>query len=154
RYEIDVALDGPVGEHAGRLWGGNLVMIAALLGTPYFPRVRGGILVVEDVNEPAYKIERLFYQLAHAGVLARQRAIVFGDFDSVTPMPNDNGFDLAAVVARVRDIAGVPVYTGLPYGHTARKVTLPIGARATLVARRGGRATLGLAGYPSLAVRA
>ncbi len=154
RYEIDVALDGPVGEHAGRLWGGNLVMIAALLGTPYFPRVRGGILVVEDVNEPAYKIERLFYQLAHAGALARQRAIVFGDFDPVTPMPNDNGFDLAAVVARVRDIAGVPVYTGLPYGHTARKLTLPIGARATLVARRGGRATLDLAGYPSLAKRA
>ena len=42
-------------EFSGRLWGGNLVMLAALLGTPYFPRVRGGILVVEDVNEPAYK---------------------------------------------------------------------------------------------------
>lgn len=153
RHEIDVALEGPIGEHVGRLWGGNLVMVAAMLGTPYFPRIRGGVLVVEDVNEPAYKIERLFYQLAHAGVLARQRAIVLGDFDPVTPMPNDNGYDLAAVVARVREIAGVPVYTGLPYGHTPRKLTLPIGARAHLAVRRGGRATLELSGYPSLSRR-
>ncbi len=150
RYEVDVTLAGPAGEFAGRLWGGNLVMVAALLGTPYFPRVRGGILVVEDVNEPAYKLERLFYQLAHAGVLQKQRAIVLGDFDPVTPMPNDNGFDLAAVVARVREIAGVPVFAGLPYGHMARKLTLPIGGRARLVVRRGGRATLELSGYPSL----
>jgi muramoyltetrapeptide carboxypeptidase len=153
RYEIDVALEGKSGEHAGRLWGGNLVMLAAMLGTPYFPRVSGGILVVEDVNEPAYKIERLFYQLAHAGALQRQSAVVLGDFDPVTLMPNDNGFDLAAVVARVREIAGVPVYTGLPYGHTPRKLTLPIGARARLAVRRGGRATLELSGYPSLARR-
>ncbi len=151
RYEIELALGGKAGEFSGRLWGGNLVMLVALLGTPYFPRIRGGILVVEDVNEPAYKLERMFYQLAHAGVLQRQAAIMLGDFDPITPMPNDNGFDLAAVVARVREIAGVPVYTGLPYGHTPRKLTLPIGGRARLVVRRGGRAALELSGYPSLA---
>lgn len=150
RYSIDLALDAKAGEWSGRLWGGNLVMLAALLGTPYFPRVRGGILVVEDVNEPAYKIERLFYQLAHAGVLQRQSAIVLGDFAPVTPMPNDNGFDLAAVIGRLREIAGVPVITGLPYGHLARKLTLPIGARARLVTRRSGNSTLELSGYPSL----
>jgi muramoyltetrapeptide carboxypeptidase len=68
-------------------------------------------------------------------------------------MPNDNGFDLAAVIQRLRGIAGVPVVTGLPYGHLARKLTLPVGARARLVLRRGGRATLELSGYPSLARR-
>jgi muramoyltetrapeptide carboxypeptidase len=150
-YEIELALGGKAGEFSGRLWGGNLVMMVALLGTPYFPRIRGGILVVEDVNEPAYKLERMFYQLAHAGVLQRQAAIMLGDFDPITPMPNDNGFDLAAVVARLREIAGVPVYTGLPYGHTPRKLTLPIGGRARLIVRRGGRAALELSGYPSLA---
>jgi muramoyltetrapeptide carboxypeptidase len=153
RYEVEQQLMGPAAEHAGRLWGGNLVMLAALLGTPYFPRVRGGILVVEDVNEPAYKLERLFYQLAHAGVLGRQRAVVLGDFDPVTPMPNDNGFDLAAVVERLRQIAGVPVYTGLHYGHLPRKLTLPIGARVRLAVRRGGRATLEFSGYRSLSTR-
>jgi len=151
RYALELPLEGKAGDWSGRLWGGNLVMLAALLGTPYFPRVRGGILVVEDVNEPAYKIERLFYQLAHAGVLQRQAAIVLGDFAPVTPMPNDNGYDLAAVVARLREIAGVPVLSGLPYGHLARKLTLPIGGRARLVVRRGGRATLELSNYPSLA---
>jgi muramoyltetrapeptide carboxypeptidase len=150
---VDLSLDGPRGEHEGRLWGGNLAMTASLLGTPYMPRVRGGILVLEDVNEPAYKIERLFYQLAHAGVLQRQRAILLGDFEPVPPMPNDDGFDLAVTVARLREIAGVPVYTGLPFGHTARKLTLPVGGRARLVVRRGGRATLVLSHYPSLAGR-
>jgi muramoyltetrapeptide carboxypeptidase len=153
RYGLELSLEGKAGEFSGRLWGGNLVMMAALLGTPYFPRIRGGILVVEDVNEPAYKLERLFYQLAHAGVLQRQAAIVLGDFEPILPMPNDNGFDLAAVVARLREIAGVPVYTGLPYGHTPRKLTLPIGGRARLNVRRGGRAALELSGYPSLAGR-
>lgn len=151
RHAIETQLDGRAGEVAGRLWGGNLVMLGSLMGTPYLPRVRGGILVLEDVNEPAYKIERLFHQLVHAGVVQRQAAVVLGDFDPVTPMPNDNGFDLAAAVARLRDIAGVPVYTGLPYGHGRRKLTLPIGGRARLVVRRGGRATLELSGYPSLA---
>ncbi len=154
KYSIDLALEGPAAEVSGRLWGGNLVMLAALLGTPYFPRVRGGILVVEDVNEPAYKIERLLYQLAHAGVLQRQAAVMLGDFAPILPMPNDNGFDLAAVITRLREIANVPVYTGLPYGHLARKLTLPIGGRARLVVRRGGRAALELSHYPSLAPRA
>jgi muramoyltetrapeptide carboxypeptidase len=153
RYSVDLALDGKAGESSGRLWGGNLAMLGALLGTPYFPRIRGGILVVEDVNEPAYKLDRLFHQLAHAGVLQRQAAIVLGDFEPVTPMPNDNGFGLATVVERLREIAGVPVYTGLPFGHTSRKLTLPIGGRARLVVRRAGRATLELSGYPSLGRR-
>lgn len=150
RYAVDVELEGKAGTHEGRLWGGNLVMLGSLVGTPYLPRVRGGILVLEDVNEPAYKIERMFHQLVHAGIVQRQAAIVLGDFDPVTPMPNDNGFDLAAAVARLRDIAGVPVYTGLPYGHGRRKLTLPIGARAKLTVKRGGRATLAFSGYPSL----
>lgn len=150
RLELEVPLDGPKAEVSGRLWGGNLAMVVALLGTPYLPRVRGGVLVLEDVNEPAYKLERMFYQLAHAGILQRQRAIVLGDFSPVTPMPNDNGFDLAAVVARVREVAGVPVYTGLPFGHAARKLTLPVGGRARLVVRGAGRATLELSGHPTL----
>jgi muramoyltetrapeptide carboxypeptidase len=126
-------------------------MLVSLLGTPFLPRVREGILFVEDVNEPAYKLERMFLQLAHAGVLQRQAAIVLGDFDPVTPMPNDNGYGLPDVVERLRKVSGVPVYSGLPFGHASRKLTLPVGGRARLVVRRGGRATLELSRYPSLA---
>ena len=153
RESIDLHLHGPPGEFAGRLWGGNLVMVAALVGTPFFPRVRGGILVLEDVNEPAYKLERLFYQLAHAGVLQRQAAILLGDFEPIVPMPHDNGYDLQAVIARLREIVDVPVYTGLAYGHLPRKLTLPIGARASLSVRRDGEGRLDLSGYPSLVRR-
>jgi muramoyltetrapeptide carboxypeptidase len=149
-HSIELVLDGPATDVSGRLWGGNLALVAALVGTPYMPRVRGGILFVEDVNEPAYKLERMFYQLAHAGILQRQRAIVLGDFEPITPMPNDNGFGLDDVIARLREIAGVPVISGLPFGHTARKLTLPVGGRARLVVRRGGNSVLELSRYPHL----
>jgi muramoyltetrapeptide carboxypeptidase len=125
-------------------------MVVSMLGTPFMPRVRDGILFVEDVNEPAYKIERMFLQLLHAGVLQRQAAVVLGDFDPVTPMPNDNGFGLSSVVERLRKVSKVPVYTGLPFGHVRRKLTLPVGGRARLAVRRGGRATLELSRYPTL----
>jgi muramoyltetrapeptide carboxypeptidase len=55
------------------------------------------------------------------------------------------------VVERLRKASGVPVYSGLPFGHVPRKLTLPVGGRARLVVRRGGRATLELSRYPSLA---
>ena len=149
-YAVETTLEGPARTVEGRLWGGNLAMLVSLLGTRFMPRVRNGILFVEDVNEPAYKLERMFLQLAHAGVLQRQAAIVLGDFEPVTPMPNDNGYGLPDVIARLRKVAGVPVYSGLPFGHVPRKLTLPVGGRARLVVRRGGRATLELSRYPAL----
>ncbi len=112
--------------------------------------MRGGILFLEDVNEPAYKLERMFYQLAHAGVLQRQAAIVLGDFSPITPMPNDNGFNLDAAIARLRQISAAPVFTGLPFGHSLRKLTLPVGGHARLAVKRGGSAILELSRYPNL----
>jgi muramoyltetrapeptide carboxypeptidase len=60
------------------LWGGNLAVLVSLLGTPYFPQVEGGILFLEDVGEHPYKIERMLNQLLLAGVLQKQKAIVWG----------------------------------------------------------------------------
>lgn len=84
----------------------------------------------------------MLLQLEQAGVLARQRAILLGHFEPVTPMPNDNGFSLAGVIAGVRRRLAVPVITGLPVGHVARKLTLPVGARVDLRVQ-GDAATLG-----------
>src|SRR5690606_2140333 len=64
----------------GILWGGNLAIIASLVGTPYLPRIRGGILFLEDVGEHPYRVERMLTQLWHAGILARQKAILLGRF--------------------------------------------------------------------------
>ncbi len=134
----------------GKLWGGNLAMVCALAGTPFFPSIRGGILFLEDVNEPAYGIERMLLQLLHAGVLKRQRAILLGSFEPVTPMPNDNGFGLEAAVSHLRSAVPVPIVRGLPFGHVQHKATLPVGASARLVIR-GGVAELSFTGHPTLA---
>ena len=148
-YAVRFPGDGPDCAMDGTLWGGNLALVAALTGTPYLPRLRGGILFLEDVNEPAYRIERMLYQLLHAGVLQRCRAILLGDFAPVPAQPADHGYDLAAALAHLRRRLEVPVITGLPFGHVPRKLTLPVGARARL-RLRGGEVELGFSGHPVL----
>ncbi len=139
-HEIDVS---------GTLWGGNLAMIAALVGTPYMPRIEGGILFIEDVNEHPYRIERMLYQLHLAGILARQRAIVLGDFTGGKLSPYDNGFDLSSVIEQIGTLTGLPIVTGLQFGHGPDILTLPFGARARLQAGRDGFA-LTVSGHPTL----
>lgn len=137
------------GELSGVLWGGNLAMVCSLLGTSYFPHIEGGVLFLEDVNEPPYRIERMLLQLEQAGVLRAQRAVLLGDFSSYRVTDYDNGYDMDSVVAWCRDRLSVPVLTGLPFGHCARKLTLPVGAMARLTARADGF-TLSVSGYPVL----
>lgn len=141
QFEASFNVDGVDADVRGRLWGGNLALVCAMLGTPWVPRVRRGILFLEDVNEPAYKVERMLIQLEQAGILQRQAAIVLGSFDPVPPMDNDNGFTLQTVVDGLRQRLAIPVICGLPFGHVARKLTLPYGARAALRVH-SARATL------------
>jgi len=125
--------DSPVEIHNAKLWGGNLAVLVSLLGTPYFPKVKGGVLFLEDVGEHPYRLERMLTQLLHAGVLAQQKAIVLGQFTSFKLVPHDKGFKLASVVEWLRSQVKVPVLTGLPFGHVATKVLLPVGAKVDLV---------------------
>ena len=120
-------------EVRGTLWGGNLCMVNSLLGTPYMPRIKGGVLFLEDVNEHPYRIERNLLQLHQAGVLDAQKAIVLGEFSNWRKAPLDRGFSLKTVVEHVRSLTKTPILTGLPFGHGATKVTLPVGARVTLL---------------------
>ena len=120
-------------EAKGMLWGGNLAMIASLVGTPWLPKVKGGILFLEDVAEHPYRIERMLTQLHYAGVLGRQKAIVLGQFTNWQPFAHDKGYKLQTVVEWLRQAAGVPVFTGLPFGHVRTKVCLPVGAKVNLL---------------------
>jgi muramoyltetrapeptide carboxypeptidase len=133
----------------GLLWGGNLAMLCSLLQTPYFPRIEGGILFVEDVGEPPFRIERLLYQLHLSGVLGRQRALILADFTQCRPAAYDNGYDLTDGFAQIRRIAGIPVLSGMPFGHDPDKFTLPFGVPARLRVM-GRRASLNFQGYPHL----
>lgn len=126
-------LEAPL-QARGVLWGGNLAIVAALAGTPWLPKVRGGILFLEDVHEHPYRIERMLTQLLYAGVLQKQKAIVLGHFTNWVPVPHDKGFRLKTVVDWLRTQVDAPVLTGLPFGHVPTKVCLPVGAKVTLAA--------------------
>jgi muramoyltetrapeptide carboxypeptidase len=121
----------------GVLWGGNLAMVASLVGTPYLPHLDGGILFLEDVGEHPYRIERMLTQLWHAGVLENQNAIILGKFTEYRSGPQDNGYDLPSVVRWLRATVKVPVITGLPYGHVKTKATLPVGRRIGVATEAG-----------------
>jgi len=130
-FRTDAGFDGLVAR--GTLWGGNLCVLNSLLGTPHFPRIQGGILFLEDVNEHPYRIERNLLQLQQAGVLDRQRAVVLGAFTAWKKSANDRGYSLAAAIARIRAATKTPILAGLPFGHVPTKVTMPVGARVQLL---------------------
>ena len=116
------------------LWGGNLTVLTSLLGTPYFPAIDKGVLFLEDIGEHPYRIERMLTQLLHAGVLARQKAVVLGQFTNYKLVTgHDKGFKLQSVVDWLRSQLKTPVLTGLPFGHVPTKVLLPVGAKVDLV---------------------
>ena len=133
----------------GPLWGGNLAMLCSLLGTPYFPKIDGGILFVEDVGEPPFRIERLLYQLHLSGVLDRQRALVLGHFTHCRPHSYDNGYDTDAAFNHISQVAHIPVVRGMPFGHEPDKFTVPFGALARLRVA-AGQASLRFGGHPHL----
>ena len=120
----------------GTLWGGNLCMISSLLGTPHMPRIKGGVLFLEDVNEHPYRIERALLQLCQTGVIDAQKAVVLGAFSEWRKSPHDRGYGLKTAIDHLRSVTKTPILTGLPFGHVPTKVTLPVGARVTLLVEK------------------
>jgi muramoyltetrapeptide carboxypeptidase len=127
----------------GLLWGGNLTVLAGLVGTPYLPsaeQTQGGILFLEDVNEHPYRIERMLMQLLDGGTLSNQSAILLGGFSAYRLYDNDKGYSLERAIEAIRKRLPqeIPILTGLPFGHQADKLTLPVGAQADLNFDAGG----------------
>jgi len=123
------------GQASGMLWGGNLTILAGLVGTPYLPskeQMQGGILFLEDVNEHPYRIERMLMQLLDAGILSSQSAILLGGFSAYRLHDHDRGYTLESAIEAIskRLPDNIPILTGLPFGHQAEKLTLPVGAQA------------------------
>lgn len=149
QFTVEWQGDGPQCEVQGTLWGGNLAMLISLIGTPWMPTIDKGILVLEDVNEHPFRVERMLLQLEYAGILNRQSAIILGSFSGAAPNEYDAGYSLESVYAFLRSRLSVPLITGLDFGHEQRTVTLPIGANATLKNTRQGT-QLTLSGHPTL----
>lgn len=130
-FRTEAGFDGL--QARGTLWGGNLCMLNSLLGTRHFPRIKGGVLFLEDVNEHPYRIERSLLQLHQAGVLDGQKAVLLGDFTAWKKVPSDRGYALKTVVDHLRSVTKTPILTGLPFGHGPLKLTMPVGAKVELL---------------------
>jgi len=126
------------GRASGHLLGGNFSLLISLMGTPFSPSYRGSILFLEDVDEAPHRVDRMFAQLRHAGVLNNISALVLGRFTDCQPTdPSKPFLSIEQVLSEVESSAGIPVLSNFQYGHIPRKLTVPIGIRAVVDGARG-----------------
>lgn len=126
------------GKAQGRLLGGNLTVLASLLGTPYLPDFDGAILFLEDVDEAEYRIDRMLTQLSLAGVLRRVAGVAFGQCTNCRATgPSTGGFSVAELLRQHLQPLGVPAYQGALFGHVENQFSIPVGVRAEIDASNG-----------------
>jgi len=122
----------------GRLLGGNLSVVTRLLGTPYLPELDGAVLLLEDVGERPYRLDRMWTHLALAGVFDRVRGLALGEFTGCEEPDAD--YASAEVLAGLAAEVGLPCVGGLPIGHGPVNQPVPLGCRVRLDGT-GGRLT-------------
>lgn len=143
-HQNKVTLSTPL---SGVLWGGNLSVVSALAGSAYLPNPEGGIVFLEEVGEQPYQVERMLYSLYLSGAFKKQQAIVLGAFSGAGEDSYDARYNLAAVIEHLSQVTGLPIYTGFPFGHVARKQSFPLGAMCHLTPTASG-ITLEFEDYP------
>jgi muramoyltetrapeptide carboxypeptidase len=130
--EAPAARELNAGTAEGRLVGGNLAVLTSLAGTPFAPDYTDSILILEDVNEPVYRIDRMLQQLRLSGTLNGCRAIVFGDCTDCREDAGGGGRPFDDVLGELAHALGVPCLAGIPVGHINEQWTIPLGATARL----------------------
>ncbi len=120
------------GTAEGPLLGGNLSVLARMIGTPYLPDLRGAILFLEDVGEPPYRLDGLFAQMRLAGLLDGLGGLVLGGFTEADPPPDRPSLTVDEVLDDYFGHRPYPVARGLAYGHFPVKNTMPVGVKARL----------------------
>jgi muramoyltetrapeptide carboxypeptidase len=125
------------GRAEGVLVGGNLTVLASLVGTPYLPSMDGCLLFLEDVHEAVYRTDRSLTQLALAGILERVNGVIFGSFSDIPPQDGYGAFALYEILEQHCRAAGKPAFLGASFGHTRHNAPLPVGVRAAMDADTG-----------------
>ena len=121
----------------GRLLGGNLTVMTALVGTPYLPSFDGAILFFEDVDEAVYRIDRMLTQLGQAGILKNLAGVIVGNCTDCNPGRGYGGFTLTEVLTHHLQPLGVPAYMGAFIGHLSDQFTVPEGGLVEMDAEAG-----------------
>lgn len=130
------------GSASGPLTGGNLALVASLVGTTWAMVGAEHVVMLEDVSEAPYRIDRMLLQLRQSGALDGCRAVVFGSSPTCERAPDDRpSLDLLEVIDGLLGDLGVPVIYGWPIGHTSHQWTLPLGCGVTVEASGRGMAT-------------
>lgn len=120
------------GKSKGHLVGGNLTVLTSMIGTPYEPIWKDSILFIEEIGEEPYRIDRMLWQMKHAGVFSAIKGLVMGSFHDCFPEEPEKSFSLEEVLEQHFTDASFPVYGGATFGHMAPKFTLPIGVEVEL----------------------
>jgi muramoyltetrapeptide carboxypeptidase len=124
------------GKATGTLLGGNLSLIASIMGTKYQPSFNDSVLVIEDIGEEPYRIDRYLSQLKNSGVLYKINACILGQFTDCAPKEPEKSLTLEQIFNDYLGNLRIPVISNLSYGHIPQKLTLPLGARVRVDAKR------------------
>lgn len=144
--QIEILRAGPT--RTAPLMGGNLASLVSLIGTPYDFSWDGKIIFLEDINEPAYRVDRMLTQLLYAGKLRKLAGLILGDFSGISPEPHSRYHE--TIWTRVLEVCAnsdFPIWGNFPAGHCQNNMTLPLGAPAAM---HSGKARLT---FPSVDVQ-
>ncbi len=121
------------GRAQGPILGGCLSLVCSLIGTPYLPNFDGALLLLEDIGEDPYRLDRMLNQLRLAGILNRLNGLILGEFKNC--YTQDNTPLSLSLEQIINDLAGqldIPIVAGFPYGHFKRRLVVPLGIEAIL----------------------
>ena len=126
-----------VGEARGKLIGGCLSLFRNLCGTPYFPSLKGAILLVEDEQEMTYKLDLMLQQISQCKDFDKLSGIIFGNFFECT-MRRERDGSIDEVISYFSERLTIPVIKDFPSGHEFERVMLPLGAEVKLLSSANG----------------
>ena len=125
------------GKAKGKILGGNLTVLTALSGTPYYPDFQNSILFIEDTGEDPYKVDRMMSTLMLNGTLAKIKGFIFGQCTECTPGGGYGAFTVDQIMDHYILPLKIPAYTGAMIGHVSRQFIIPVGAEVEMDADAG-----------------
>jgi muramoyltetrapeptide carboxypeptidase len=131
--ENEMLISNKAGKTTGLLLGGNLSLVLAIFGTPYLPNLKHNILIIEDIDEEPYKVDRYLAQLRNSGLLNEIAGLIIGEMTDCEPKDKTKpSLSLEQVLKDYLSDLKLPIIQNLKYGHVPKKLTIPFGIKAKM----------------------